>query len=483
MAGVVPDLNHDMGFFARTEEGRSYMVRVPGSSHAPITDAELAEVLNWMLRTFADGDSPEPYTEAEVSANRRLPMHDPLAERKRLLEQRYEQERSPLSQAPRAQAPQARASQYQAPTREREEAFGAALFSDTSLSLHNNQSCASCHDPGRAFSDARPAALDAGVSFGSDGKTLGFRNAPSLTYVAFTPPFGTDDLTELSSDTRPEDSIRGGFFWDGREPTLESQVLTPFVNSREMALPDTDELIERVVQNPNYRSYLKDVANRDDVLARIAGGLTAYLRSDALSTFDSRYDRYLRGEVEPTREERIGMNLFFSPSFTSCADCHQSQPVGLASGELFTNHRYENIGTPINRELLAMTGNENTDGDPGLLGNPLLGDLMHDNMNPDQLAGRIKVPTLRNVAVTGPYMHNGVFDELSTLMLFYNHFNESGSNGQINPETGAPWQETAHADSVALEKLRSGFPLSEGQLSAITAFMRMLTDRRYEPLL
>jgi cytochrome c peroxidase len=335
------------------------------------------------------------------------------------------------------------------------ELLGAALFFDTSLSRHQNQSCASCHDPARAFSDPRPAAVLAGVSLGSDGVSLGQRNAPALTYVGYTPALSLNDSHAIMSGSTinpvaastPADAIRGGFFWDGREATLESQVLTPFVNEKEMALPSLHELAQRIIDNPQYHALIGETVDHAQVLSQVSGALAAYLRSDALNSFDSRYDRYLRGELKPTRQEMIGMGLFFSPGFTSCATCHQSAAVAYSSAEVFSNHRYENIGTPINKALLAQNGMGNEFRDPGLAGNTMV----KDTFESVELAGRIKVPSLRNVAVTGPYMHNGVFNDLSTLMVFYNHFNETGNSGLINPETGQPWVPSAFPEGVAAE--------------------------------
>jgi cytochrome c peroxidase len=477
MAGVVPDLKVDMGFFALSEEGRSYLVRVPGSAHSPLSDRELADVLNWMLSTFAASDSPQPYTEAEVTANRRIPMLDAPAVRKELLQQRTQSQTSAIAEP-------LSASQLSAV---QQEAFGAALFFDTSLSRHNNQSCASCHDPARAFSDARQVAVLAGASLGSDGHTIGQRNAPALTYVAFTPALSLNDSHSIVSGSTldtisqrtPADAVRGGLFWDGREATLEAQVLTPFIDEREMALTDLQELAGRVMNNASYRDYLGASRDQNEVLTQIASALAAYLRSDALNSFDSRYDRYLRGEVKPTREEMIGMGLFFSPGFTSCATCHQAESAGYAHREVFTNHRYENIGTPINRHLLGKNGLGENFRDAGLANNPIVNTALEHA----DLAGRIKVPSLRNIAVTGPYMHNGVFRDLTTLMVFYNHFNQTGNSGLINPETEQPWEPSAYPEGVATQKLLSGFPLSERQLAALTSFLKMLTDQRYEHLM
>lgn len=490
MADVVPDLNEDLGYFASFPEGRSYLMRVPGAAHSPLSDGDLAKVLNWMLRTFAAADAPAPFTEAEVSEHRRNRLDDVLKARKQLLEQKD----ASISMTPDvAELP----SQPVALTSEQRQSFGEKLFFDTSLSRYGNQACASCHDPGRAFSDPRSLTTGAGASIGSDGSSAGHRNAPSLTYVAATPALTLQDLTQTAPPSQhrrptviaatPADAIRGGFFWDGREPTLEDQVLTPFTNIREMALDDLSELADKVAGSERYQPFLGGLDGLDEsklpeaqVLDIISKSLATYLRSDVFNSYDSRYDRFVRGEVTATAQEMAGMGLFFSPGFTNCASCHQSSTAAYASGELFSNHRYENIGTPLNRALLDNSGMGADFRDQGLAMNPAL----TADFDPDDVNGRFKVPSLRNVAVTAPYMHNGAFTELDTVMRFYNHYNESGGSGQINSETGQPWAESSNPDGVATDKLQAaGFPLSERQLSALSAFLRMLTDQRYEHLL
>tara|TARA_R100001039_G_C1850520_1_gene110740 strand:+ start:1009 stop:2688 length:1680 start_codon:yes stop_codon:yes gene_type:complete len=522
MANVVPDLNEDLGYFANFPEGRAYLVRVPGASHSPLSDADLAEVMNWMLRTFAAADAPEPYSEAEVTAHRHVRMNDAQAVRRQLLDlkARPDAETSSVSYGNESHGkashdnmpmPQAAADPVSSaapqprplpmpvsmpmpmPLSDAQQlALGEALFFDTSLSRFGNQACASCHDPGRAFADPRSLTSSAGGSIGSDGTSIGHRNAPALTYIATTPAFSLHDTTQTVQPTRrqanaaivasPADRIRGGFFWDGREPTLAQQVLTPFINPGEMGLQDLSELAARVSDTARYQDIFGKQATHlpePYVLGSIADSLAAYLRSDTFNTYDSRYDRFVRGELTPTTQEAVGMGLFFSPGFTNCASCHQATPTGYAPGEPFTNHRYENIGTPVNRALLANTDLGEQFRDAGLGHNPAL----TEAFEPADVNGRFKVPSLRNVAVSGPYMHNGAFADLDTVMRFYNHYNESGSSGQINPETGQPWAASNHPDGVATDKLSGGFPLSDRQLAALTAFLRMLTDQRYEHLL
>ena len=99
------------------------------------------------------------------------------------------------------------------------------------------------------------------------------------------------------------------------------------------------------------------------------------------------------------------------------------------------------------------------------------------------MAGKFRVPSLRNVAVTGPYMHNGIFRELRTAILFYNRFTLSNPQSQTNPETGEPWGEPEVRETVDLELLREGQPMAGNHIDALVAFLAALTDQRYESLL
>ena len=96
--------------------------------------------------------------------------------------------------------------------------------------------------------------------------------------------------------------------------------------------------------------------------------------------------------------------------------------------------------------------------------------------------GKFKTPTLRNVALTAPYMHNGVFQDLKTVVQFYNKYNVRGKAADINPATGEPWGEAEVSENIDLEKLQSTPALDERRIDALVAFMKMLTDKRYEHL-
>ncbi len=349
--------------------------------------------------------------------------------------------------------------------------LGTALFFDVTLSRDKTQSCASCHDPAQAFMDWRGSPVGRAASVGNDMKSLGDRNAPTLAYAALTPVFHRNE----------DGDYVGGMFWDGREPDLEGQAGGPFLNPIEMQMASKAAVVERLQEHTLFPAAFKELWG-DDIFEdvdvayrRMTEAIAALERTEFFSPFDSKYDRYLRGEYEPTVEEELGMTLFFSPQFTNCNQCHQLKPFAESEGELFTNYKYFNVATPVNVALRKANGLGPDHLDYGLLENPQVDD-------PAQ-AGKFKTPTLRNVAMTAPYMHNGVFPDLETVVRFYNKFNVRGPARDINPDTGEPWGEPEIADNIDWEKLESAPALDERRIKALVAFMRMLTDRRYEHLM
>ena len=200
----------------------------------------------------------------------------------------------------------------------------------------------------------------------------------------------------------------------------------------------------------------------------------AFERTALFTPFDSKYDRYLQGEYELTADEEIGRVLFFS-QIINCSSCHLLDMREFFPREVFSNHRYHNIGVPTNKQVREKNGIDVSHRDLGLLQNAAVDD--------PAMAGKFRVPSLRNVAVTGPYMHNGVFQDLRTAVLFYNRFTLSNPKSQTNPETGARWRAPEVAATVDLELLREGQPLAENHVVALVAFLRALTDQRYESLL
>ncbi|NLQ19106.1 c-type cytochrome [Marinomonas sp. M1K-6] len=344
--------------------------------------------------------------------------------------------------------------------------LGSQLFFDMNLSKQRNQSCGTCHDISQAFVDKRTDALSGAVSLGSDGHSMGSRNTPTAGYAAFSPVF----------HQMANGEYRGGQFLDGRASGLAQQAEGPFLNPLEMALPDGAAVIERVKENARYLNLFNTLYGQDALddaekgYAAITDAIAMFEKTALFMPFDSKYDRALRGEETLTPEEELGKTLFFSQQFTNCNACHQLNTSPLNRQETFSNYEYRNIGVPANPDLMAHNGHKR---DVGLLDNPTIDDPLQ--------AGKFKVPSLRNVAVTGPYMHNGVFKDLRTVVLFYDKYNNPTRS--VNPETDQPWAEPEVAENIDWVNLQKGPALPDQRVDAIVAFLKTLTDKRYEALL
>lgn len=346
--------------------------------------------------------------------------------------------------------------------------LGEQLFNDPSLSRNGTQSCATCHDPARAFTDPREGKAGLAVSVGDDGESHGDRNTPMLTYAAFTPDFHKD----------ARGNYKGGQFWDGRASSLKDQAGQPMLNPVEMGMPDQDSIAERLRAKPEYQEtfaalfgdgVLDDSASAFDAATE---ALAAFQSTPEFSTFDSRFDRYLRGEEKFTAQEEFGYTVFIT---WNCRLCHMQRKQGVAVNETFTNFEYHNIGLPANADVRAISNMKDGYIDHGLLAHPDIEDAEQD--------GRFRVPSLRNVAVTAPYMHNGVFKDLRTAVVFYNKYTSRRPHAKINPETDEPWGDPEVDANLSLAELQSGLMLDDGRVDALVAFLETLTDKRYEPLL
>lgn len=348
--------------------------------------------------------------------------------------------------------------------------LGQLLFFDVNLSNNRSQSCATCHNPEHGFIDNRANALNAMVSLGDDGYSFGDRNAPTASYASFIPVITRTDAGVF----------RGGQFLDGRERDLAGQAGGPPLNPLEMGMPDKASVVARLQENDYYFKRFADLYG-DDIFQdseaayhAMADSIAEFEKTDFFSPFDSKYDRYIKGEVELSQQESLGEALFFSQQFTNCNGCHQLKTFGNSLGETFSNYEYHNLGVPVNLAVRTANGLGADHLDRGLLEHPRIDD--------ENQAGKFKVPTLRNVAVTGPYMHNGVFEDLRTTILFYDKFNNS--TRQLNPETGQPWGAAEVNQNLALEDEEFDAPaLTDKEVDALVAFLITLTDQRYEHLL
>jgi cytochrome c peroxidase len=245
--------------------------------------------------------------------------------------------------------------------------LGRRIFFDPILSSDRTIACASCHDPATGFADSTP------LSSGVDGrKTL--RNAPTL----FNRAYGEH------------------FMWDGRAETLEEQVLLPIENELEMDLPLVDAVV-RLAEDDSYRAEFEAVYDSPPTADHLAAALAAFVRRLYLG--DSPIDRFRTGEVEAiTPRERAGLWLYESRG--ACWRCH--------SGANFTDESFHNTGVGATAAA------------------PEDGRFAHTADEADR--GRFKTPTLRGVALTGPYMHDGSLATLEDVVEFYRQGGHPNAN-------------------------------------------------------
>lgn len=364
------------------------------------------------------------------------------------------------------------------------ELLGEALFSDVNLSQNRTQSCATCHNPDHAFVDNRLGddGKVSAVSLGDDGFSLGDRNAPTAAYAMLSPDFDDDGVRVRENSTKgPYEGALGGQFLDGRESDLKGQAGGPPTNPIEMGMEDKASVVARLQENDDYITSFKllygdDVFGDADVAyAAMAESIAKFEKTSEFAPFDSKYDRFLKGEyVYPTNSKAsLGKSLFFSKEFTNCSTCHQLK-ASRSEEEPFSSFEYHNIGVPVNAAVRQVNGKGGDFVDGGLFDHPDITD--------EAQKGKFKVPTLRNVTVTGPYMHNGVFSELETVIKFYDQF-LAGSIHDLNPETGAAWAEAEVPETVNLDELVDGNPMTTEEVEAMVCFLATLTDERYESLI
>jgi cytochrome c peroxidase len=290
-------------------------------------------------------------------------------------------------------------------------------------------------------------------------------------YMAYSPAFHFD---------AKEGHYVGGQFWDGRAATLEEQAKGPFVNQVEMANPDPRAVVEKVRRAPYAdrfdRLYGKNALGEvEPAYERIVAAIAAYERSAEFRPFTSKYDAWLAGKARLSEQELRGLRLYEDEKKGNCAACHPSQRGPNGEPPLFTDFTYDNLGVPRHPEnpFYAQAKVHNPDGsrfvDKGLGG----------AVKKPEEDGKFKVPTVRNIARTAPYMHNGYFRTLRGVVAFYNDRDVRPACAAAATEAEALrrgcWPAPEVAANVNKEELgRLG--LTEQEVDDIVAFMETLTD-------
>ena len=332
------------------------------------------------------------------------------------------------------------------------EKLGKLLFFEESLSTPPGQACSACHMPDIAFTDPE---RELPVSRGAATGLYGNRNDMTVAYSAFVPPLHRDE----------EEGIWvGGLFWDGRANSLTEQAMGPPLNPLEMANPDTLTIANKL-KTLSYADLFIEVYGQDGLASpgsafyNMADAISAYEKTAEVSPFSSKYDFYLQEKTKLNDQELRGLKLFEAEDKGNCAACHPNCLNQDGSLPLFTDFTYDNLGTPRNPEnpFYSLPPELNPDGfafvDFGL----------GQTVNDPAENGKFRVPTLRNIEVTAPYMHNGVFKTLFQLISFY------------NSRDIADWPPPEVAETVNEEEL-GNLKLSNQEIEDLVVFLKTLTD-------
>ena len=340
------------------------------------------------------------------------------------------------------------------------ERLGRKIYFDTSLSTPPGQSCASCHTPAAGFADPDHALP---VSRGVIKSRTGFRSAPTAAYAKFIPP--------LYYDADGETYV-GGLFWDGRVDSLAAQAQFPFLNPVEMHNPDQQTVVAKIRRgtyaplfNKVFGAAALNTNNFPTAYQQVTVAIAAFESTPLFSPFTSKFDYYLKGKARLTLPEQRGLALYNGQA--NCFACHPSTAADGQPGPMFTDFTYDNIGIPKNWDIpfLYLPPNLNPAGtnfvDYGLANTVAKFDPDHAA----EQAGRFKVPTLRNLALTAPYGHNGYFKTLKDIVHFY--------NTRDVPSAGWPAGEVP--ETVNHDEL-GDLGLTDAEENDLVAFLKTLTD-------
>ena len=323
-------------------------------------------------------------------------------------------------------------------------ALGDKLFHDSRFSTTGEVSCSTCHDLNKGLTDS-PMVTSEGIN-----QLTGTRNAPTVANAAF-----------FQSQ-----------FWDGRSPDLEDQALHPFVNPVEMGLPNHDPILAIVSTDPEYVAAFREVFGKEPgqvTMREVTQAIASFERT--LTFGDSPFDRYYFGGDQTAISDAAvrGFKVFLEEG--RCVSCHTIEQ----DHALFTDHRFHNIGVGINDvqdqvpvfvEAFLEAKLQGVDVDIQVLSDPRSSELGRFAVTEsfDDL-GAFKTSTLRNVAVTAPYMHDGSIATLREVVEHYNNGGVTNEGDRVNDFL-----------SGGIRALN----LTDQQIDDLVAFMEALTSPEFE---
>ena len=354
-------------------------------------------------------------------------------------------------------------------------ALGRAIFADDRLSEPPGTSCASCHDPKRAFSGNHGA--DIGVAEGSRPGHYARRSTPSVLYLKYVPAFHYFEDDEAAAP-----SAFGGFFWDGRSDAISELVRQPLFNPDEMNGGDALRVARKITAAPYaaaFRSAFGDSSNPKAILRGLGAALQAYLTSDEMSPATSKFDDYVRGKATLTPQETLGFEVFKDQRRGACAGCHQVNETSTNPvRSMFTDYGFDAVGAPRNYELPATR--VSTYFDLGLCGR-------RSKVTPSddgKWCGSFRTPSLRNVAVRDSFMHNGRFRKLRDVVAFYS--TRAGTPAKWYPpgtefdDLPAKYRDNVNISSGPYNRPVGSAPvMTDDEIDAVVAFLGTLTDAAY----
>ncbi|QDK82501.1 cytochrome-c peroxidase [Spirosoma sp. KCTC 42546] len=315
-------------------------------------------------------------------------------------------------------------------------ALGQALFWDPILSGDKDVACATCHHPTNAYTDGLDLSLGAhAVGYGQNRRflkpndvVLTKRNSPTLLNAAFN---GMDGNGNYVSLTAP-------MFWDSRAQSLENQVIGPLTTFEEMRghayseAVTLDSIVARLAKITEYKQLFQAAFGNSQAItaANIGKAIATFERT--LTAMNSPYDRYKKGDKTALTDQEIqGMRLF---NDEGCPICH--------SGPMFSDYQLHVMSVPDNSQL--------TSSDAGAGG-----------------TYAFRTPSLRNVGLTAPYMHNGFFQSLKQVMKFYD-------------DIGEPISQNPHVPVQRLDTKIQRIALGDREQEQVIAFLNALTDSGFD---
>ena len=353
--------------------------------------------------------------------------------------------------------------------------LGRLMFFDTSLSASGKMACSTCHDPRYAYGPPPGKALSHG---GKDMQQPATRAVPTLRYLHGAPPF-KEQYHFLDGDVGPV----GGFTWDGRAQNLREQAQIPLLAANEMANAGPAEVAAKLAKTPYAAQFRAAFGEHifDDPRRSFAAALRAleaFQQEPAeFYPYSSRYDAYLRGDIELTEQEERGVSLFKDAAKGNCASCHLGV-TRAGKPPPFTDFDYVNVGVPRNPRIPANA-------DPHYYDLGLCGPARTDFSDKHEYCGFFRSPTVRNSALRDAFFHNGVFTSLRQVIEFYNErdlfpekYYSRNADGSVHLFDDMPpgYPDNIDHDPPLDRKPGAERALTDADIDDLIAFLKTLTD-------